>query len=501
VHRLLREIADYLKDLSHSARTAWCGFFFAAADPTPLGLIRIALGALLIWDVAILGLDLKDFLGAEGWIGPEAATAYLAANSPWAWSFWFWVPDGWLWIAWAGCLVILTLFMLGVWSRLTSVLAWVIAISIVRRAPAALFGFDQMVSTWAFYLAVFGASGQAISLDRFFSRLRAIRRNRKGLRHGEGALIRAETGVPPASVTANLSLRMLQLHLALIYGSAGLSKLMGTEWWNGTAMEMIVLTPEYRRFDLTWMFRYPTLMALATHFGLLFELVYPVLIWPRKIRPLVIASVVGLHVGIDMMLGLTEFGLAMIVANIAFTSGFWLRGLVTGVQQPSADLVYDCESPRAEALAVLALAADPDHVLHPIGQGPASAVFHPPGDPARNRPDPDFLVRSNGREEFGFDAVLTLSRWLPLFWPIGLLGMLPGLRPILRAVYRAFFAAHGAAKVMTQSMQARTAPVRTPKTRRVTLSRCLQRVESPAGPKRVRLRPLGRLGSRSSSRS
>ena len=128
---------------------------------------------------------------------------------------------------------------------------------------------------------------------------------------------------------------MLQLHLAMIYGSAGLSKLMGPEWWNGTAMEMIVLTPEFRRFDLIWLFRYPTQLALATHFGLLLEIVYPVLIWFRKLRPLVITSVVFLHVGIDLMLGLTEFGLAMIVANITFMSGFWLRGLVTGIQQPS----------------------------------------------------------------------------------------------------------------------------------------------------------------------
>ena len=340
MHRLLSEIAAYLKDLAGSALRAWCGFFFAPSDPTPLGLTRVAVGALLFWNVAILGLDLHEYLGSEGWIGPEAARAYLANNSPWAWSFWFWVPDRFLSVVWAGCLLVLALFTLGLWSRVTAVLAWAIAISVVRRAPAALFGFDQMISTWAFYLAVFGASGQAVSLDRFISRFRAIRRNRDNLGRRGVDLIRGTPGAPPASVSANLSLRMLQLHLAMIYGSAGLSKLMGPEWWNGTAMEMIVLTPEFRRFDLTWLFRYPTQLALATHFGLLLEIVYPVLIWFRKLRPLVITSVVFLHVGIDLMLGLTEFGLAMIVANITFMSGFWLRGLVTGVQQPSAHLVF-----------------------------------------------------------------------------------------------------------------------------------------------------------------
>jgi Vitamin K-dependent gamma-carboxylase len=435
LHRLLSEITGYLTDLLRSARAGWCGFFFTVADPTPLGLLRVAVGALLLWNVAILGLDLKDYLGSDGWIGPEAARAYLANNSPWAWSFWFWVPDRWLAVVWAGCLVVLALFTLGIWSRVTAVLAWVIAISIVRRAPAALFGFDQMVSTWAFYLAVFGASGQAVSVDRFLSRFRTIRRNRKDRGCGAGELSKSNSGVPRATVSANLCLRMIQLHLVLIYGSAGLAKLMGPEWWNGSAMEMIVLTPEYRRFDLTWLFRYPTVLALATHFGLLLEIGYPVLIWVRKLRPLVIASVIALHVGIDLILGLTEFGLAMMVANIAFMSGVWLRGLVTGMQQPSVDLIFARRSPRAEALAILALAADPDRVVRPIDQSSATAVVPSSNSPVPTRLEPCFLVRSDGRTESGVKAVLTLSRCLPLFWPIGLLGMVPGLPSILQAVY------------------------------------------------------------------
>jgi hypothetical protein len=440
VYRLLKEMSGYLRDLSHSAVNAWCEFFFAAADPTPLGVMRVAVGVLLLWDVAVLGLDLREYLGSDGWMGPAAARAYLANNSPWAWSFWFWVPDRWLWAAWGGCLLVLALFTLGLWSRVTSVLAWAIAISIVRRAPAALFGFDQMISTWAFYLAVFGASGQAVSFDRFFARCHAIRRNRADLGQRGVDLLRGECGRPPASVSANLSLRMLQLHLVMIYGSAGLSKLMGPEWWNGSAMEMVILTPEFRRFDFTWLFRYPTGLALATHFGLLLEIVYPVLIWFRRLRPLVIASVLFLHVGIDLILGLTEFGLTMIVANIAFASGPWLRGLITGLQQPVADLYFPPRSPRACALGVLALAADPDRLLQVIDASSATAPVPFPDHSLGHPSEPFVLSRSDGRKEYGFNAVLTLSRWLPLYWPIGMLGMIPGLRLIVRAVYGALFA-------------------------------------------------------------
>ena len=163
MRRLLSEPARYLKDLGLGALHAWVQFFFTPADPTPLGLVRVVVGALLFWNVAVLGLDLHDYLGSEGWIGPEAVRQYLAEQSPWAWSFWLWVPDRWLPVAWAGCLVVTALFTVGLGTRVTAVLAWAIAVSTVRRAPVALFGFDHMVATWVFYLAAFGASGQAVS--------------------------------------------------------------------------------------------------------------------------------------------------------------------------------------------------------------------------------------------------------------------------------------------------------------------------------------------------
>jgi hypothetical protein len=316
VHELLKEVKLYFQDLGISAVKGWDRFFFTPADPTTLGLIRILLGSLFCWDIAILGLDLHEYLGSNGWIGPEAIRQYLAENAPHAWSFWFYVHDRWLYPVWACCLIVVFLFTIGFASRITTVLAWGIAISTVRRAPVAQFGFDYVMATWLFYLAAFGASGQALSVDRL---LMSMLGNGQAIRPGKQA------SGPAPSISANLTLRALQLHLAFIYGAAGLSKLMGTEWWNGTAIQMLVLTPEFRRFDLVWLAAYPGLLSVATHAGLFLEISYPVLVWVRKLRPLVIASAMLLHLGIDLMLGLTEFGLTMVAANLSFASGEWLR--------------------------------------------------------------------------------------------------------------------------------------------------------------------------------
>jgi hypothetical protein len=324
----LKDVHFYFRDLGSSAVRAWDRFFFTPADPTTVGLIRILLGALFFWDIAVLGLDLHDYFGSNGWIGPEAVKQYLAEHAPYAWSFWLCVPDRWLGPVWVCCLLVIFLFAIGFASRLTAVLAWVIAISTVRRAPVALFGFDYMISTWSFYLAAFGASGQALSVDRFLGPMRLRAR---------ATILGTRSYGPAPSISANLTLRAIQLHLAFIYGASGLSKLMGTEWWNGTAIQMIMLTPEFRRFNLVGLAAYPALLCMATHAGLYLEICYPVLIWVRKLRPLVITSVVLLHLGIDLMLGLTEFGLTMIAANLSFVSGEWLRKLFSPARRSGTE--------------------------------------------------------------------------------------------------------------------------------------------------------------------
>ena len=314
MRRALRSLLADLAGLRREAGRGWAEFFFKPADPTPLGLIRVAVGLLLLWDFAMLGVDLRANLGSDGWAGIEAARDSLGDAAPWAWSFWPWVPDSALPLAFAACFAILALFTAGFASKVTAVLTWAIVASTARRAPVLLFGFDQIVCTWTLYLAATGASGQAMSIDRLLAR-----------RRGKIAV-----GPPPSTTSANLGLRLIQLHLAFIYGAAGLAKLQGAAWWDGTAMEYLVNTPEFRRADLSGMSAFPMLLNLLTHGALALEILYPVLIWVRPLRPLVLAAVVAMHVGIDRTLGLTEFGLAMMAGNIAFVSGPWLRGLLDG---------------------------------------------------------------------------------------------------------------------------------------------------------------------------
>ena len=437
MRRLLIDPAVYLATLFRTVGRGWNGFFFTPADPTPLGLIRVVVGLLLFWNLVVYGLDLHAFLGSEGWADPEVVRLFQGERSPYAWSFWLLVPDAWLRPVWVACLVVLALFTVGLFSRLTAVLAWAIVVSTVRRAPVTVFGFDQVVSTLAFYLAITGASGRAVSLDRFLARLREGRQV-AARRRRDGRWI-TSTGVPPYSVPANLSLRLIQLHMVLIYGMAGLAKLQGEAWWTGLAIWGTLASGEFSLLDFTWLAAWPLVMNLLTHAALAIEVSYGVLIWVRALRPIVVAAVLALHLGIALAApGLAEFGLAMIAGNLAFVSGRWLRSLVAGRddEQPAGRVLYDGACPYCRKSMALLGAADPDHVVDPIDLTAVDVATVHPGLTRAACLRAMHLVRADGRVDVGYDAVVVLARWLPLFWPIGLVGSLPGAAWLGRRIYQ-----------------------------------------------------------------
>ncbi len=436
MRRLLIEAAAYLRDLGDVLRRSWNAFFFTPADPTSLGVIRIIVGLLAFWSLLVLGLDLHDYFGSTGWARPDVIEAM---KRPLAWSFWFLVPDGWLLLAWCVCLAVLALLTLGVYSRVTAVLGWIIVVSTIRRLPVALYGFDQILSALMFYLAVTGASGQAVSLDRFLLRWRQARRAAASKSTTSSLAHRVtpdSPGVPRATISANLALRLIQIHVVIIYGIAGVAKLQGPSWWNGTAIWKTMVTGEFVALDFTGLAAWPWAINLLTHACLGLELLYPVFIWIKIVRPLWLAGVIALHAGIAIVSpGLTEFGVAMIAANLAFVAGTWLRSRATGPVQPSLRVLYDGACPRCRASMALLSAADPDRLLEPVDLTAVDVSRIDPRLTHEKCMQSMHVISSTGVIAVGFDAMRTLAVRLPLFWPLGFLGFFPGVASLGRRGY------------------------------------------------------------------
>ena len=108
------------------------------------------------------------------------------------------------------------------------------------------------------------------------------------------------------------------------------SKLRGEMWWDGSACWFAIANLEYQSFDVTWLIQWRWLIALLSHITIFWETFYPVLIWPRLTRPVMLLCAVAVHGGIALFLGMMTFGLAMIIGNLAFVSPpaiQWLVGL------------------------------------------------------------------------------------------------------------------------------------------------------------------------------
>ncbi len=109
----------------------------------------------------------------------------------------------------------------------------------------------------------------------------------------------------------------------MLYATMGAAKLMGNAWWTGMGVWWLMTRPESRLIDLTGM--HPFAINFWTHAIIAFELGFPILIWIRLARPLLLAIAVLMWSLMAILTGQVAFSLMMLVANLSFFSPDWLR--------------------------------------------------------------------------------------------------------------------------------------------------------------------------------
>jgi hypothetical protein len=341
----------------------WNRFWFRPADPTTLGLIRICAGLLTLYVHLAYSYDLQEFFGKDAWYNLQRANEYrreapwvappasweeqaptrpvpesladqeqtshyiqkwgvdphlTSAQGSYGWSIWFHVTDPtWMGVVHGAILVVMFLFTIGLATRVTSIGTWLAALCYVQRSPTTLFGMDAIMMIVLLYLMI-GPSGAALSVDRLLSRWWAAWR-------GGGSV----PPLPQPRVSANVALRLMQVHFCIIYLAAGLSKLLGGAWWNGTALwwtlanyELSPLRIGFYAESLRWLCQHRWLWELVTTGGVVYtlalEISFPFLVWHRKHRWLMVSGAVLLHTGIALTMGLVGFSLIMLALVLAF---------------------------------------------------------------------------------------------------------------------------------------------------------------------------------------
>jgi hypothetical protein len=306
---MIRLIRDYFVELYGTTVRGWNAFWFTPAEPHSLALIRIGTGLMLLYTHLIWSLGLDAFLGNHPWFSFEQITDWQGGSL--YWSYWNWINVAWLrWAVHIAGLIIFALLTVGWHTRVTSVLAFLVTVSYAHRFAGATFGLDQVNGLLAMYL-MFGRAGDAYSVDAYLARRRG-------------------TPSPTLAVSTNVAVRLLQCHMCVMYIFAGISKIPGETWQNGTALWFAFANHEYQSIDMTWVKNHELLVNFLTLGSIAWELTYAAFIWPKLTRPIVLAIAVAVHLGIGVCMGMLTFGLAMVLGNVAFVAPCVVRQIVSG---------------------------------------------------------------------------------------------------------------------------------------------------------------------------
>jgi hypothetical protein len=284
-------------------------FLFPAETDNWLAILRLGLGL----QVTAYSLSLRNdwnhlLAGAgSGLISRNLAEALLSVESHFVPRLGWLVTLGahlglreetvlsilWICLLAAGCGL-----LVGLACRFSAILAWFLHLCAAKSGEFVAYGVDNFMTIGLFYL-VLSPLPDRYSLDW---RMRELR--------------------PKNPQLLGFWRRILQLHLCVIYFFSGLTKCLGSGWWDGSNVWRALIRPPFNIIDPEMLVRWNYLFPVAGVFICLLEIGYPFFIWSDKTRKIWLICICAMHAGIGFMMGMYLFALVMIILNVAaFGSG------------------------------------------------------------------------------------------------------------------------------------------------------------------------------------
>jgi len=274
---------------------------YGSADPRSLGLLRVALGALLFADVALKWPEVEAHFSNTGWLSNHFAlfrpmsdhlfSVYFAFSSPLEVKFLMSLH-----------LLVCVSLLVGYRTKLMQLLVLLLTTSLNSRNPLLENGGSVVLDillVWTAFLPL----GARFSVD-------ALRANLQARKETDEAALNDRLDPPRAAQpVVSLAVLALLLQWATIYGLNALQK-NGAPWRDGTAVYYFLQQDRLVTWFGAWLrgvvplsgIKLLTFATLAIEGALPFLLLSP---WrPQLTRMLAFALVVLLHLGIDSVLQL-----------------------------------------------------------------------------------------------------------------------------------------------------------------------------------------------------
>jgi hypothetical protein len=286
----------------HTVKKIYQGIsqYFSRPQPVQvLGLFRISIALFILIEVFTLLPDWMLLYGPKGLLPWNITDALNTKNTPS-------LADAAALFAKVGISDVSTVYIIsivyiisllalltGIYSGVAAFFVWLCHLLINTTGQMTAYGVETFVHIGLFYCMVMPV-GAAISIDSSRGRFRKL----------------------PAYIVT-LCIRVIQLHLCIMYFSSGIEKSLGNQWWNGTAVWLALQQDQFHQFDTTWLAYIPVVPKLLGWLTLITEILYPVGMYWKRTKRIWLAGVIGMHLFIMIFLGLYLFGSLMILLNVA----------------------------------------------------------------------------------------------------------------------------------------------------------------------------------------
>jgi len=256
-----------------------------------------------LYFVASFSTDLIRWFGPHGILNATTATQLAVAESlDFRFSYLYLAQTpALLWMLHIAGLLVLCLFTVGCWSRVTNVAALIVVLSYVHRGPILAAQFEPVLTMLLAYLCI-GSTCQYVSVDAWLLRRRP--------QHTDA--------FPRQSIASNIATRLIQLHIAGLCIAIGLNMLAGEVWWSGESIWWLITRTESRLVDLTGLSRSLLIVNIWTHSIVAYQIAFGLLAWNRLARPLLLVVGVLVWISLAAVTGLVAWCTIMVVASLAF---------------------------------------------------------------------------------------------------------------------------------------------------------------------------------------
>ena len=206
----------------------------------------------------------------------------------------------------AAQIILLVAGMACIYPRVISVLIYFLTINIDNKVYVILDGGNNLIHLFLLYFILIDPSKKT-------------------------AVQKAGLGGMLNNGFTNLAFLMCRLQVVMMYLIAGLSKVGGVLWQNGTAIYYTLQVDEYTHpLAKDLVSRYTILAVMGTYITLLYQVMFPWLVWNKKMRPWLLSVGSCIHLQISFVMGLFMFGFAIAVAYLSFAGEKFAERILRG---------------------------------------------------------------------------------------------------------------------------------------------------------------------------